>query len=61
MNELKIFEKAEFGAVRVVERDGEPWFVASDVARALGYEKNCFENHISDHPRVGGGKRVGVA
>lgn len=48
MNELKIFEKAEFGSVRVVMKDGEPWFVASDVAKALGYEKNCFENHISE-------------
>lgn len=38
MNELKIFEKAEFGSVRVVMKDGEPWFVASDVAKALGYE-----------------------
>ena len=37
-NQLKIFEKAEFGSVRVVMKDGEPWFVASDVARALGYE-----------------------
>lgn len=37
MTALKIFEKAEFGSVRVVEREGEPWFVASDVARALGY------------------------
>lgn len=46
--ELKIFEKSEFGSVRVVMKDGEPWFVASDVAKALGYEKNCFENHISE-------------
>lgn len=37
MNELKIFEKAEFGSVRVVMKDGEPWFVARDVAQALGY------------------------
>lgn len=37
MNELKIFEKAEFGSVRVVMKDGEPWFVARDVAEALGY------------------------
>lgn len=35
--ELKIFEKAEFGSVRVVMKDGEPWFVARDVAQALGY------------------------
>ena len=37
MNELQIFTKKEFGSVRVVEHNGEPWFVASDVARALGY------------------------
>ena len=36
--ELKIFEKSEFGSVRVIMKDGEPWFVASDVAKALGYE-----------------------
>ncbi len=30
--ELRIFEKAEFGSVRVVMKGGEPWFVASDVA-----------------------------
>ncbi len=37
MNELKIFEKVEFGSVRVIMKDGEPWFVARDVAQALGY------------------------
>lgn len=37
MNELKIFENAAFGAVRVVEVNGEPWFVAKDVLRALDY------------------------
>lgn len=35
--ELKIFEKSEFGSVRVIMKDGEPWFVARDVAQALGY------------------------
>ena len=37
MEGMKIFEREEFGAVRVVEYNGEPWFVARDVARALGY------------------------
>lgn len=37
MNDLKIFENEAFGAVRVVEQNGEPWLVASDVAKALGY------------------------
>lgn len=35
MNELQIFENPEFGKIRVVEKDGEPWFVAVDVCRAL--------------------------
>lgn len=37
MNELKIFENSEFGKVRTLEIDGKPYFVASDVATALGY------------------------
>lgn len=37
MNELKIFQNKAFGAVRVVEHNGEPWFVAKDIARALDY------------------------
>lgn len=38
MSEIAIFKNEAFGNVRVVMKDGEPWFVASDVARALGYE-----------------------
>lgn len=37
MNDMKIFENSEFGAVRVVDMNGEPWFVAKDVLRALDY------------------------
>ena len=37
MNELQIFNNEEFGQVRTVEIDGKPYFVANDVARALGY------------------------
>ena len=32
---LKIFEKPEFGSVRVVDKDGDPWFVAKDVCDCL--------------------------
>ena len=39
MNELKIFENPEFGKVRTVVIDNEPWFVGVDIARALGYSK----------------------
>lgn len=35
MNELQIFENPEFGRVRTTVIDGEPWFVAADVCRAL--------------------------
>lgn len=37
MEQLKIFESEEFGQVRTVTRDGEVWFIARDVAEALGY------------------------
>lgn len=34
-NEMQVFSSEQFGNVRVVERDGEPWFVAADVCKAL--------------------------
>lgn len=39
MKELMIFENAEFGQMRTVTIDNEPWFVGKDVAEALGYAK----------------------
>ena len=39
MNEIQMFNHKQFGRVRVVMKDGKPWFVARDVALALGYEK----------------------
>ena len=39
MNNLQIFNNAEFGEIRTVDVDGKIWFVASDVAKALGYAK----------------------
>lgn len=39
MNELKIFENPEFGKVRTMEINGEPYFVGKDVAEILGYER----------------------
>ena len=34
-NELAVFQNDQFGSVRVIEQEGEPWFVAADVCRAL--------------------------
>lgn len=39
MNELQIFNSKEFGDIRTTEIDGKPYFVANDVARALGYKR----------------------
>lgn len=37
MKELQIFNNKEFGQIRTVEIDGKPYFVANDIAKALGY------------------------
>lgn len=37
MNELQIFNSEEFGNIRTTEINGQPYFVAVDVAKALGY------------------------
>lgn len=39
MTDLQIFNSPEFGAIRTIEKDGEPWFVGKDVATALGYKE----------------------
>lgn len=49
MNEIKIFNNAEFGQIRTVEISGKIYFVASDVAKALGYEKPA--NAVAMHCR----------
>ncbi len=39
MNQVQIFKNEEFGQVRTIEIDGKPYFMASDVAKALGYAR----------------------
>lgn len=39
MNELQVFNSKEFGDIRTTEIDGKPYFVANDVATALGYKR----------------------
>lgn len=46
-NELKVFENTEFGKVRTILRSGKIWFVAKDVAIALGYANP--QKAIRDH------------
>lgn len=47
MNELQIFNNEEFGEIRMTEINGKPYFVATDVATALGYTNP--RKAISDH------------
>lgn len=37
MKDIQIFNNEQFGQVRVITKDGEPWFVGKDVAEILGY------------------------
>ena len=48
MNDLQIFSNPEFGQVRTVELDGQPWLVGADVATALGYKnpRKALADHI---------------
>ena len=49
MNNFKIFDNAKFGQIRTVESEDKIYFVATDIARALGYENTS--KAISDHWR----------
>ena len=53
MNELKIFNNSEFGELRAMSIDGEPWLIGKDVALALGYEntKDAIKKHINDEDK----------
>ena len=48
MNELQTFENEEFGEIRTVKIDGEPWFVGKDVAEALGFvnPRDAIATHV---------------
>lgn len=50
MNALQIFENPEFGKIRTVEVDREPWLVGKDVAQALGYSnpRKAMSDHVDD-------------
>lgn len=53
MNELKIFQNKEFGEVRSLVIEGEPWLVGKDVAEALGYNnpRDAISKHVEDEDK----------
>ena len=48
MNELKVFENPEFGRVRTVSVDNEPWFFAKDVCDALSIATNHVRESLDE-------------
>ena len=53
MNKIQIFESEDFGSVRTVLIDKEPYFVGKDVARVLGYvdENKAIAMHVDDEDK----------
>ena len=54
MNELQIFQNNDFGEVRSLVINNEPWFVGKDVAEALGYKnsKNAVPTHVDEEDKL---------
>lgn len=54
MNELQVFTNPEFGQVRTVTIEEEPWFVGKDVALALGYSnpRDALDRHVDDEDKA---------
>lgn len=54
MNELQIFSNEQFGSVRVIEQNGEPWFVGKDVADILGYtnQNEAIQDHVDEEDKL---------
>lgn len=51
---MTVFNNSEFGNIRVMKIDGEPWMVGKDVATALGYAKpeNAIATHVDDEDKT---------
>jgi anti-repressor protein len=48
--ELAVFKSSEFGRIRVIEQDGDPWFIGKDVAEILGYSntRDALSKHVDE-------------
>ena len=53
-NQIQKFENAQFGEIRVIDIEGEPWFVGKDVAEVLGYSnpQKAVRDHIEDDDKT---------
>ena len=52
--DIQVFENVDFGKVRIIEMDGEPWFVGKDVAIILGYSnpQKAIRDHVDEEDRT---------
>lgn len=55
MENVEIFKNPEFGEVRTLMVNNEPWFVGKDVAEALGYKDtvNALKSHVDEEDKAG--------
>ena len=53
MNNLQIFDSPDFGQIRTIQQNGEPWFVGKDVADILGYQNGSQDvnRHVDEDDR----------
>lgn len=54
MNELQVFDNQEFGSVRTLTINDEPWFVGKDVTKILGYQNSskAIADHVDDDDKL---------
>ena len=54
MNEITVFNNDEFGSIRTVTIENEPWFVGKDVAEVLGYQNGSrdINRHVDDEDKL---------
>lgn len=68
-NTMQVFTNEEFGTIRTVEMNGEPWFVGKDVAEALGYSnsRKALKDHVDEEDKgvtkwntLGGSQNIAI-
>lgn len=54
MNDIQLFSNPDFGEIRSVQIDSEPWFVGSDIASVLGYSnvRDAIAKHVDDEDKA---------
>ena len=52
--QLQTFQNLEFGEIRSMTIDGEPWFVGKDIATALGYTNasKALNDHVDSEDKL---------